>query len=62
MFKFMLIVVMFIVTAVGSYVSARILLPDMGLTVPDFGKFVAATLFVVVAGIIVKVLGAIIED
>lgn len=45
----------------GSYISGRILLPEMGLMVPPYGAFFWASLFMVAAVAAVHICAAIIK-
>ncbi len=36
------------VASIGTWIAARILLPDMGLTVPEYHKFMWASVFIAV--------------
>lgn len=62
MLKVLLACLVFFIVPLGSWISARILLPEMGLTVPSFSAFFWSSFFVLIMAIVVQVITAVIKD
>lgn len=56
-----LVVLLFLIAPLGSWIVGRILLPQMGLTVPSFAAFFWASFFTILFGIVTSVIGYLIK-